>query len=31
MYYQKLEDEIKKYDDVILVAHSMSGIVTAPT
>ena len=30
IYCQKLEEEIKKYDDVILVAHSMSGILAAP-
>lgn len=30
VYYQCLEDEIKKYDDVVLVAHSMSGILAAP-
>lgn len=29
-YYRCLEDEIKKHDQVILVAHSMSGIVAAP-
>lgn len=30
IYYQKLEEEIKKYDKAILVAHSMSGILAAP-
>lgn len=31
IYYQNLIDEIKKYDEpVILVAHSMSGILAAP-
>lgn len=30
VYYQCLEDEIKKYDDMVLVAHSMSGILAAP-
>lgn len=29
-YNECLEDEIKKYDNSILVAHSMSGIVAAP-
>jgi pimeloyl-ACP methyl ester carboxylesterase len=30
IYYQKLEDEIQKYNETILVAHSMSGILAAP-
>lgn len=30
IYYKNLENEIKKYHDIVLVAHSMSGIVTAP-
>ncbi len=30
VYYQKLEEEINKYNEVILVAHSMSGILAAP-
>lgn len=30
IYYQSLEDEIKKHKNIILVAHSMSGILAAP-
>ncbi|CDR33767.1 alpha/beta fold hydrolase [Criblamydia sequanensis] len=30
IYYHSLEEEIKKFDEVILVAHSMSGILAAP-
>lgn len=30
IYYQSLEEEIKKYDKVVLVAHSMAGILAAP-
>ncbi len=30
IYYQSLEDEIKRSDNVIIVAHSMSGILAAP-
>lgn len=30
IYYQSLEEEIKRYKEVILVAHSMSGILAAP-
>ena len=30
IYYQSLEAEIKKHSEIILVAHSMSGILAAP-
>jgi pimeloyl-ACP methyl ester carboxylesterase len=30
LYFQKLEDEILKYPEPILVAHSMSGLMAAP-
>lgn len=30
IYYKNLEEEIKKYKEVILVAHSMSGLMAGP-